>query len=118
MIPALTIMADFMGVVGGYFYSVFILGIDFHHYRYNSEQFVGAFDLFSGVFKSIFFGATIALISCYRGFHCSPGAEGVGRAATAAFVHSFVTILILDLMLNIILDAAYFAIWPQGAKLF
>ncbi len=118
MIPALTIMADFMGVVGGYFYSVFILGIDFHHYRYNSEQFVGAFDLFSGVFKSIFFGATIALISCYRGFHCTAGAEGVGRAATAAFVHSFVSILVLDLLLNIILDAVFFSIWPEGAKLF
>jgi phospholipid/cholesterol/gamma-HCH transport system permease protein len=118
LIPALTIMADFMGVVGGFFYSVVILGIDSHHYRYNSEQFVGAFDLFTGVFKSVFFGATIAIISCYRGFHCAAGAEGVGRAATAAFVFSFVFILIEDLVLNIILDAIYYSLWPQGAKLF
>jgi phospholipid/cholesterol/gamma-HCH transport system permease protein len=118
LIPALTIMADFMGVVGGFFYSVVILGIDSHHYRYNSEQFVGAFDLFTGVFKSLFFGATIALVSCYRGFHCAPGAEGVGRAATAAFVYSFVFILILDLVLNILLDGLYYSLWPQGAKLF
>ena len=55
MIPTLVIMADFMGVVGGYFYSVVILGIDQHHYWRNSEQFVGNFDLFSGVFKSLFF---------------------------------------------------------------
>jgi len=118
LIPALTVMADFMGVVGGYFYSVVILNVDSHHYRYNSEQFVGGFDLFTGIFKSLFFGATISLISCYRGFHCAPGAEGVGRAATAAFVHSFVLILILDLMLNISLDAVYLALWPEGAKLF
>jgi phospholipid/cholesterol/gamma-HCH transport system permease protein len=118
MIPTLVIMADFMGVVGGYFYSVVILGIDQHHYWRNSEQFVGNFDLFSGVFKSLFFGATIALVGCYRGFHCAAGAEGVGRAATAAFVISFVLILLLDLLLGIMLEALYAYIWPEGAKLF
>jgi phospholipid/cholesterol/gamma-HCH transport system permease protein len=118
LIPALTVMADFMGVVGGFFYSVYILGIDAHHYHHNSARFVGGFDLFTGVFKSLFFGATISLVSCYRGFHCAPGAEGVGRAATASFVYSFVFILVLDLMLNIVLDAVYYSIWPQGAKLF
>jgi phospholipid/cholesterol/gamma-HCH transport system permease protein len=104
LIPALTIMADFMGVAGAYFYAVILLGIDQHHYLANSENFVGNFDLFVGVFKSLFFGAAIALIACYRGFHCDPGAEGVGRAATAAFVYSFVVILILDLLLGIMLD--------------
>ena len=118
LIPPLTVMADFMGVVGGYLYSVHILDIDEHHYLHNSAEFVGAFDLFSGIFKSIFFGAAIALISCYRGFHCQPGAEGVGRAATAAFVYSFVVILVLDLMLGIMLDSFYYAVWPEGAKLF
>ena len=68
MIPTLTIMADFMGVVGGYFYSIHILHIDEHHYWKNSESFVQSFDLFSGIFKSVFFGAAIALVSCYRGF--------------------------------------------------
>jgi phospholipid/cholesterol/gamma-HCH transport system permease protein len=117
LIPTLTIMADFMGVVGGAFYSIQILGIDWHHYWENSQKFVGAFDLFSGVFKSLFFGATIAIISCHRGFNCDPGAEGVGRAATSAFVHSFVIILILDLLLGIMLDAFYYWIWPEGPKL-
>ena len=56
MIPALTIMADFMGVVGGYLYSIHILHIDEHHYWKNSEAFVQLFDLFSGIFKSVFFG--------------------------------------------------------------
>jgi phospholipid/cholesterol/gamma-HCH transport system permease protein len=111
-------MADFMGVVGGYFYSVVILGIDKHHYWYNSQQFVGNYDMFTGVFKSLFFGAAIAMISCYRGFHCTPGAEGVGRAATAAFVYSFVMILVLDLFLGIALDSLYYTLYPRGAKLF
>jgi phospholipid/cholesterol/gamma-HCH transport system permease protein len=117
LIPALTIMADFMGVVGGYFYSVMILGIDRHHYWYHSEQFVAAFDLFSGIFKSFFFGAAISLVSCYRGFHCSPGAEGVGRAATASFVYSFVSILSIDLFLGIVMYRAYYLFFP-GRQLF
>ena len=116
LIPTLTIMADFMGVVGGAFYSIVLLGIDSHHYWDNSQQFVGLFDLFSGIFKSLFFGAAIALISCYRGFNCQPGAEGVGRAATAAFVFSFVIILVFDLFLGIGLDAVYSVIWPEGQK--
>jgi phospholipid/cholesterol/gamma-HCH transport system permease protein len=65
----------------------------------------------------MFFGATIGLVACHRGFHCRPGAEGVGRAATAAFVYSFVIILALDLALNIVLDAIYLTIWPEGNKL-
>lgn len=116
LIPALTIMADFMGIVGGAFYGVYLLEIDWHHYWSNSQDYVRLFDVFAGAFKSIFFGAAIALISCYRGFHCDAGAEGVGRAATTAFVFSFVMILLLDLLLAIGLDGIYFTLWPEGPK--
>jgi phospholipid/cholesterol/gamma-HCH transport system permease protein len=116
MIPSLTIMAIFMGVVGGWLYSVQIFGIDSYHYWTNSQQFVHNWDLFYGVFKSIFFGATIAIVSCHRGFHCAPGAEGVGRAATAAFVLSFVVILMLDLFLSIGLDRVHNMIWPEVVR--
>jgi phospholipid/cholesterol/gamma-HCH transport system permease protein len=116
LIPALTIMADFMGIVGGYFYSVVVLGIDHAAYLQNSADHVTGFDLFSGLLKSVFFGGIIAIVSCYRGFHCEPGAEGVGQAATAAFVMSFVLILGVDLILNILLDAFYYNIWaPERA---
>ena len=118
LIPMLTVMAVFMGVVGGYFYSVVLLGIDKHHYLYNTQLFVGTFDLFNGVFKSVFFGIAIALVSCYQGFHCRPGAEGVGKAATSAFVLSFVLILVLDLLLAISLDSLQLMIWPEGTNLF
>jgi phospholipid/cholesterol/gamma-HCH transport system permease protein len=118
LIPTLTIMADFMGVVGGAFYSIEVLGIDWHHYLDNSRKFVGNFDLFSGVFKSLFFGAAIAIISCHRGFHCEAGAEGVGRAATQSFVYSFVAILIMDLFMGIAVDTAYNYLWPEGFRLF
>ena len=69
LIPSLTVMADFMGVLGGYLYSHVLLGIDYHHYWENSREYVDAFDFLMGIFKSLFFGAAIALVSCHHGFH-------------------------------------------------
>ena len=117
MIPSLTTMAVFMGVVGGAIYCISFLGIDAHHYSTNAVRFVENWDLFYGIIKSFFFGAAIGVISCYRGFNCQPGAEGVGRAATTAFVYSFVTIIIMDLLVSITLDQIYMAIWPVAPKL-
>jgi phospholipid/cholesterol/gamma-HCH transport system permease protein len=118
LIPTLVIMADFMGVVGAFFFAVGLKGIDWQHYLANSQHFVSNFDFLVGVLKSLFFGAAIAMIACHRGFNCDPGAEGVGRAATSSFVYSFVAILLLDLILGIVADATYYAIWPQAPKLF
>jgi phospholipid/cholesterol/gamma-HCH transport system permease protein len=116
LIPSLTVMADFMGVLGGYLYSHLVLGIDYHHYWENSRAYVDAFDFLMGIFKSFFFGAAIALVSCHHGFHCEPGAEGVGRAATNAFVHSFVLILVLDLFLGIGLNEVHDFFRPEGPR--
>jgi phospholipid/cholesterol/gamma-HCH transport system permease protein len=116
LIPTLTIMADFMGVLGGYLYSNVLLGIDYHHYWANSREYVDAFDFLMGIFKSFFFGAAIALVSCHHGFHCDHGAEGVGRAATNAFVHSFVLILVLDLFLGIWLNNVHDFFRPEGPR--
>ncbi len=118
LIPSLTIMAVFMGVMGGMVYCVFVLDIDTQHYWSNSQKIVENWDLFYGIVKSIFFGATIGLLSCYRGFHCEPGAEGVGSAATTAFVQSFVVIIMLDLFLSIFLDQVYLVLWPQSPVAF
>lgn len=117
MIPILTIMADFMGVCGGFFYSVMLLGIDSFHYLDNSAVFVTGFDLVSGIGKSVFFGAAIALISCYQGFNSEGGAEGVGKAATSSFVYSFVGILVLDLFLGIAIQNLQDVLYPGGSKL-
>ena len=116
LIPSLTVMADFMGVLGGYFYSHVLLGIDYHHYWTNSRAYVDVFDFLMGVFKSLFFGSAIALVSCHHGFHCKQGAEGVGRAATNAFVHSFVMILVLDLFLGIWLNNVHDFFRPEGPR--
>ncbi len=117
LIPMLTLMADLMGVLGGYFFSDYVLGIDRFYYWENSRNFVGSWDVMHGLIKSVFFGATIALVSCHRGFHCGAGAEGVGRAATSAFVLSFCFILALDLFVGMMLDNVYSMIWPEGVSL-
>ena len=116
LIPTLTVMADFMGVLGGYLYSNIVLGIDYHHYWNNSREYVDAFDFLTGIFKSLFFGAAIALVSCHHGFHSEPGAEGVGRAATNAFVHSFVLILVLDLFMGMWLNNVHDFFRPEGPR--
>ena len=101
MIPLLTLMGDFMGVIGGAVVSTQILKIDSYAYWKHTRDFLDSLDIFAGVFKSYFFGAAIALISCHRGFHSRAGAEGVGRAATEAFVYSFIAILFLDFVLGL-----------------
>ncbi len=106
LIPSLTVMADFMGLSGGYLFCCTLLGVDSHHYWEHAQHFVGNTDLAIGLVKSLFFGAAIGLVSCHQGFHSEGGAEGVGSAATQAFVYSFVTILLLDLLLGILLDVA------------
>lgn len=101
LIPLLTIIADAVGILGGWFFSTQVLGVDSFYYWHYSKQFVYAYDVLGGIFKSFFFGAAISLISCHRGFHCGAGAEGVGKAATEAFVYSFIMIMILDFMLGV-----------------
>jgi len=113
LIPLLTLMADFMGVIGGAVVSTQVMGIDPFHYWNNSRNYVGSLDLFAGVFKSFFFGAAIALISCHRGFHSKAGAEGVGKAATEAFVYAFIAILFLDFCIGLGWNSLYYAIWPS-----
>jgi phospholipid/cholesterol/gamma-HCH transport system permease protein len=117
LIPLLTLMADFMGVIGGAVVSTQLLGVDSYYYWYHSRNYVGALDVFAGVFKSLFFGAAIAIISCHRGFHSRAGAEGVGRAATEAFVFSFIAILFLDFCIGIVWNKTYKIIWPESATL-
>jgi phospholipid/cholesterol/gamma-HCH transport system permease protein len=117
LIPLLTLMADFMGVIGGAVVSTQLMKVDSYAYWYHSRQYVGGLDLMAGVFKSYFFGSAIALISCHRGFHSKAGAEGVGKAATEAFVYSFIAILFLDFVIGIFWNAAYYAIWPNTSGL-
>jgi phospholipid/cholesterol/gamma-HCH transport system permease protein len=114
LIPLLTLIADGVGMLGGWVVSVQLLGVSDHFFWMYSQQFITAFDVVAGVSKSMFFGAAIALIACHRGFHCGSGAEGVGKAATDSFVSSFISILVLDLVLVILLNNLSRLLWILG----
>lgn len=107
LIPLLTIMADVMGMLGGAVICLGVYGIEPHHYWQHSKAFLGLWDIFTSLAKATVFGTFIALISCHRGFHSRPGSEGVGRAATEAFVLSFISILALDFFLALFLNTLH-----------
>jgi phospholipid/cholesterol/gamma-HCH transport system permease protein len=115
LIPLLTIMADFMGIMGGALICTRVYGIEAHFYWSNSEDFVKMWDVTMGLIKAVFFGIAIGLVSCHRGLNSQPGAEGVGRASTEAFVASFVAILVLDFFLAMFLISVYDQ-WLGGGR--
>jgi phospholipid/cholesterol/gamma-HCH transport system permease protein len=112
LIPLLTVMADLAGIVGSSFICIWVYRIDAHNYWEHTVKFVGTWEVLTGLIKSIVFGGVLALVSCYRGFRSRAGAEGVGRAATEAFVHSFIAILILDFFLVFFLSSLRPLVWP------
>lgn len=115
--PFLIIYADFLGVLGGYFVSFKLFGINSHAYWEFSSQTVAMWDITVGVVKGFFFGAAIAAASCYKGFNCKQGAHGVGQACTEAFVASFISILALDFALAVIFKAIYNTLYPLKSLL-
>jgi phospholipid/cholesterol/gamma-HCH transport system permease protein len=117
LIPLLTIVANFMGVVGGALVCVHVYHIDHHFYWQNMQGAVTMWDLIGGLIKPTVFGAAIAIVSCHRGLSSEQGAEGVGRAATRAFVASFIAILVLDFFLAMLMNNLYDFFWPGSRKI-
>lgn len=110
--PVLIIYADILGVIGGALVSFLQFGINSRAYWDLSAYGVDFWDVGVGVVKGFFFGAAIAVISCYKGFTCQEGAHGVGQACTEAFVSSFISILALDFALAVISKNIYQIFWP------
>ena len=111
MIPIMTVFSDLTGIYGGHLITVVGYGVNSDHYWEFSSRYVGMYDVVVGLIKSVFFGLSIGLISCYKGFYCSRGAEGVGQAATSAFVTSFIAIIISNLFLAMFLKDLYFVLY-------
>lgn len=105
--PLLTFFCDICGTLAGWFVAVQLKGIDSNPYWYYIEASIETWDVSVGFMKSIVFGGMIGLISCYKGFHCRTGAEGVGRACTESFVVSFIAILIIDFFIGYFLSGIY-----------
>lgn len=109
--PLLTFYCDLMGLLGGWAVTIFVFNVPSEPYMFYSAQSIEMWDLFYGFVKSVFFGGAIGAISCYKGFTCRQGAEGVARACTEGFVIGFIVILILDFFLGLGLKTLYQAVW-------
>ena len=103
MIPALTILANVMGIASGWFSMKLVLPITDADFSYGARTFWRPFDATYSVIKAFFFAGSITIISCYMGFTTKQGAEGVGRATTGAVVSSSVLILLLDVLITKVL---------------
>jgi len=95
-LPILVLIADIIGVMGGYLIGTQKLGFNQGTYLKNTFDFLETIDVVSGLVKAGVFGFLIALMGCYHGFHSKGGAQGVGRATTDAVVSSSILILVAD----------------------
>ena len=100
MLPILTLVADIIGVSGGWLVATKTLGFNAAVYIRNTWDFLQTWDVTSGLIKAAVFGFIVALMGCYHGFNASGGARGVGRATTHAVVSAAVLIFTADYLLT------------------
>jgi len=103
--PILVLVADIIGVMGGYLVGIGALGFNGAIYLRNTLDFVEAGDVALGLVKAAAFGFIVAVMGCYFGFRSSGGALGVGRAATNAVVVATVLILAANFIIT--------SLWPS-----
>lgn len=104
-LPMLVLIADIIGVFGGYLVGVYKLGFNPQAYLNGTWQHLETIDLVSGLVKAAVFGFIVALTGCYQGYHSRGGAQGVGRATTHAVVSASILILLVDYLIT----AAFFS---------
>lgn len=98
MVPCLTIMADAIGIFGGYLISMATLNITSVRYIDQTITALAFKDVFGGLFKSFFFAFIIAKIGSHEGFNVQGGAEGVGKSTTKSVVTSIFLIIAADVL--------------------
>jgi phospholipid/cholesterol/gamma-HCH transport system permease protein len=100
VLPLLTIIADFIGLFGGFLISRLMLGIASSQYWTSAWQAIEYNDIAQGLIKPFAFAIIIALVGCFYGMQTTGGTQGVGRATTRAVVVSSVWIFVLTTMIG------------------
>ncbi|MEI6985122.1 MAG: ABC transporter permease [Rhodospirillaceae bacterium] len=100
MLPLLVIVADIIGVFGGFLVAVYKLGFNPAIYLAKTWEFLEVMDVVSGLVKASVFGFFVALMGCYHGYHSRGGAEGVGTATTNAVVSASILILVSNYLIT------------------
>jgi len=99
-LPLLTILSDFMGLVGGAIISMSAAHLSASEYWYSAYQALEFEDCVQGLVKPFFFAVIVSLVGCYFGLHTTGGTEGVGRATTRAVVVACALIFIFDFFIT------------------
>jgi phospholipid/cholesterol/gamma-HCH transport system permease protein len=103
MVPILTMLFNTAGMGGAYLIAVTIKGISAGTFINRTQQWLDPEDIYEGLIKGAVFGLAVTLIGCYKGYHASGGAKGVGQATTEAMVAAAVTIVVLDYLVGVAL---------------
>jgi phospholipid/cholesterol/gamma-HCH transport system permease protein len=100
--PILTMLADFMGMLGGGFVGVFLMGLPYQEYfRYAINAFT-LNNFLVGIFHGFCFGIIIALCGCYSGLTCGRNADSVGVATTRSVVYAVVWMIVITGIITVI----------------
>jgi phospholipid/cholesterol/gamma-HCH transport system permease protein len=99
-LPALVLVADIIGVFGGFIVGSYKLSFNPVTYLTQTERYLETMDVVSGLVKAGVFGFIVALMGCYHGYYSRGGAEGVGQATTYAVVSASILILLSNYMLT------------------
>ncbi|MCH8201766.1 MAG: ABC transporter permease [Proteobacteria bacterium] len=100
-LPILVIVANIIGVFGGFLIGTQKLGFNVANYLQITVDFLEASDITSSLVKAAMFGFIIAIMGSYHGYNSSGGAQGVGRATTNAVVSAFILILLSNLIITV-----------------
>jgi len=98
--PPLVLIADVIGILGGWLIASYKLDFNGAAYLHNTVHFVQFMDVVSGLVKAAAFGFIVTLMGCYHGFNSGRGAQGVGNATTNAVVSASILILVFDYLLT------------------
>ena len=98
--PLLVVIADIIGILGGYVVGVYLLDYNPSSYLHQTWVALKTPDVVSGLIKAAVFGFVVTLMGCYHGYHSRGGAQGVGSATTNAVVSSSILILLMDYLLT------------------
>jgi phospholipid/cholesterol/gamma-HCH transport system permease protein len=98
--PLLVVIADIIGIMGGYVVAVYLLDANPSSYLHQTWLALKTPDVVSGLIKAAVFGFVVTLMGCYHGYHSRGGAQGVGSATTNAVVSSSILILLTDYLLT------------------
>lgn len=103
MLPLLVMVFDLAGLGGGYFVAVTVKGLSAGTFISRTQEWLDPEDLVEGLIKGAVFGLYVALVACFKGYHATGGAKGVGQATTEAMVSSALGIFVLDYFVGVLL---------------